>query len=490
MPIDFSFLEDNAPQKEEAKKGCVNVTIRVDADCLLKCDGEEILSQIRANDTIKIQLSIGQHLLEFISIVFPTVRIDKQVCYTESEINNIVIIDNLSELIKKQPIINSINGLKIEFSNVDKNDNIIDNYGSELIYGTLKYLQPRITYYSDLLSNKEITIYPQFINPDNSIDKVNSKKIIVKPGNNSVELLGWGSEKSDLYSIGTYKYQLWLNDSLFYETKFTVKNITDFIHIKQIEFANVDENKNIINDYGSELIDDAIKYLNPRITYSSSILFSNTVITKKIIGPTTSYVTTEKVTFLKSDEEKLVLGNLKNEYGAISFKLSGEYKYQLWHNNKMLYEKKFVIKESENLINITSVKIAAFHGGFPDSKLICDFGSTIKQARNKNDNNYIDYLLGRFYYKTNITGTIYKHFRIHLILPNGDCKIKNIVRDLNHNSEFMALNIFDKNDGNLEYGPYTLEIYCAGHKLHSLEFSVEKRDISETIFNSIKNIWK
>ena len=43
MPIDFSFLDAGAPQKENpVKSDTANVTIRVDADSLLLCDGDYI----------------------------------------------------------------------------------------------------------------------------------------------------------------------------------------------------------------------------------------------------------------------------------------------------------------------------------------------------------------------------------------------------------------------------------------------------------------
>ena len=51
MPVDFSFLQNAAPQQPEQPvpqpdTGVVNVTVRVDADCFMQCDGEY---EIRVN---------------------------------------------------------------------------------------------------------------------------------------------------------------------------------------------------------------------------------------------------------------------------------------------------------------------------------------------------------------------------------------------------------------------------------------------------------
>lgn len=64
--IDNDFLNSLAPQ-EEAKaapqKG--SLTLRVDADAFLHCDGEFVDVELKANKVTKIELEAGQHILEF-----------------------------------------------------------------------------------------------------------------------------------------------------------------------------------------------------------------------------------------------------------------------------------------------------------------------------------------------------------------------------------------------------------------------------------------
>ena len=58
MPIDFSYLEGVAPQEESTpiKSDTANITIRVDADSLLLCDGEYIDQVFKAGVLTKIQM--------------------------------------------------------------------------------------------------------------------------------------------------------------------------------------------------------------------------------------------------------------------------------------------------------------------------------------------------------------------------------------------------------------------------------------------------
>lgn len=100
MAIDFSFLENAAPkpQEPEAPKsaaGEVSVTIRVDADCFLQCDGEYIDLPLKAGIMSKTQLPTGQHLLEFFSQENPNIKIEKVVDFSESGKNYLVMVNEL-----------------------------------------------------------------------------------------------------------------------------------------------------------------------------------------------------------------------------------------------------------------------------------------------------------------------------------------------------------------------------------------------------------
>ena len=104
MPIDFSFLQNVAPQQQEkpAEKqntGKVNVAVRVDADCYMQCDGEYVDIQLKAGQVTKTELPTGQHLLEFMSTENPNVKVDKMVDFPESGKNYLVVVNELKAAI-------------------------------------------------------------------------------------------------------------------------------------------------------------------------------------------------------------------------------------------------------------------------------------------------------------------------------------------------------------------------------------------------------
>ena len=103
MPIDFSFLEKAAPQQQEPDQkvasGKANVTIRVDADCFMQCDGEYVDLMLKAGVMAKAQLPTGQHLLEFFSQENPVFKVEKVVDFPESGKNYLVLVSELKAAI-------------------------------------------------------------------------------------------------------------------------------------------------------------------------------------------------------------------------------------------------------------------------------------------------------------------------------------------------------------------------------------------------------
>ena len=76
-----------------------NVTIRVDADSMLLCDGEYIDQVFKAGVLTKIQMGPGQHLLEFLYTEDPDIKIEKEVDFPESGKSYLVLIKGLKDLV-------------------------------------------------------------------------------------------------------------------------------------------------------------------------------------------------------------------------------------------------------------------------------------------------------------------------------------------------------------------------------------------------------
>ena len=104
MPVDFSFLQNAAPEQpkqpeQKPDSGVANVTVRVDADCFMQCDGEFVDVPLKAGQVAKTELPTGQHLLEFISTENANIKIEKMVDFPESGKNYLVVVNELKAAI-------------------------------------------------------------------------------------------------------------------------------------------------------------------------------------------------------------------------------------------------------------------------------------------------------------------------------------------------------------------------------------------------------
>ncbi len=95
----FDFVGQNAgEEKKEAPQetqAMANVTVRADADSFLLCDGEYLDIQLEAGKMTKIQVSIGQHLLEFIYTEDANIKVEKVVDFPEAGKNYLVLVQDL-----------------------------------------------------------------------------------------------------------------------------------------------------------------------------------------------------------------------------------------------------------------------------------------------------------------------------------------------------------------------------------------------------------
>ena len=103
MAIDYSYLDDAASQvapiEETNNADMVNVTIRIDADCFLLCDGEFTEIELKAGKLSKVQLPVGQHLLEFLDLENSDLKMEQVVDWPELGKSYLVLVDGLEELI-------------------------------------------------------------------------------------------------------------------------------------------------------------------------------------------------------------------------------------------------------------------------------------------------------------------------------------------------------------------------------------------------------
>ena len=105
MSFNFNPVnKNNAPAEQTPshnnEAGMAKVSIRVDADCFLLCDGEYMGDiEIVANKITKVQLPIGQHLLEFMDKENPDIKVERVVDFPNEVKSYLVLVDGLEEAI-------------------------------------------------------------------------------------------------------------------------------------------------------------------------------------------------------------------------------------------------------------------------------------------------------------------------------------------------------------------------------------------------------
>lgn len=88
----------NKPE-EPKNDGLVSITVRADAECQVVCDGEFWIL-LNANQVVKEKAPAGQHLLEFISIDYPDVRVEREVDWPDAGRNYLVVVKEFKQLIE------------------------------------------------------------------------------------------------------------------------------------------------------------------------------------------------------------------------------------------------------------------------------------------------------------------------------------------------------------------------------------------------------
>ena len=135
------------------------------------------------------------------------------------------------------PIVNSklMEISDIAFGNGDKNAKLISDYGEMLYENEVQYLQPKISYQGQVLGEQKATLMIRIVLPNGNMTKgsgsplcfTTKSDIVIKPGNNTYVLMGWGNDNKTLYKSGTHIYEIWLNGDKIYKTTFVVNKRTN-----------------------------------------------------------------------------------------------------------------------------------------------------------------------------------------------------------------------------------------------------------------------
>lgn len=121
---------------------------------------------------------------------------------------------------------------RVEFGNVTRNGDWIDEVGSVLYSSELLYLKPRIYYDGLLNEDKSITLGVKIIlpdgisvlDPDPSSGYTYSCSFTVFSGKDNIKTLtGYGNQNGTAYDSDSYSIELWYEGNMIYKAPFEVK---------------------------------------------------------------------------------------------------------------------------------------------------------------------------------------------------------------------------------------------------------------------------
>lgn len=266
----------------------------------------------------------------------------------------------------------------VSFANVDKEMNIIDDYGAHLYVDEIKYLSPKVFYKGLASSEKQITLYIKIINETGIISRGTSSPdgytykydLNVKSGSGqSEQLSAWGNNNGGTYSAGQYKYEIWYNGNILFQKGIRLYPgsaplvSSKIFKANRILFANKDEASKILSDFGNPLYAGEVKYLTPKLYYNGLCATDqNITLFFRIFEPSGSLsrgdsspigFTSKRVVTIKPGENNVELAGWGNK--DASYYIEGVYRYELWLDGEKNYETTFTIqkREADNGINLT-----------------------------------------------------------------------------------------------------------------------------------------
>lgn len=251
------------------------------------------------------------------------------------------------------------------------------------------------------------------------------------------------------------------------------------ISVKDIAFANVDYDNNIIEDFGSKLLASQLIYLRARLTYDClDTNLKNADFAVKIIKPDG---TLETGSSSPEGYTQVMNRDISYGYGKYLYMIGwgnknggvykpGDYTYEVWYDGERIASKSFTIYDDIVIKDIT------FANTDYDNNIIDDFGSKLHKST-------IRYLRPKVTYdclKKDMTSV---EISTKIIDPHGDLErgtsspegyTQTMNRSISYGKDKTVYLISwgNRNGNAYYYGIYTYEIWYQGRKLYSKQFII------------------
>lgn len=134
--------------------------------------------------------------------------------------------------IKKKEVVAPLSISSVAFANVNYNEYVLRNYGSQL-YSDTQYLRAKVFYQKPTASTESFKLKVKIFNPDGSLSRGGGSptgytfetQLLLSGKEGSFFLTGWGNKEGTLYTAGNYRYEIWLDGTkLLYATMVNIKD--------------------------------------------------------------------------------------------------------------------------------------------------------------------------------------------------------------------------------------------------------------------------
>ena len=151
--------------------------------------------------------------------------------------NNILVQKNETEA-KLEEKSHNVNFriTKVEFANVDYNNNIISSYGEKL-YQDTKYLKAKLEIEKNTETSENVKFQMKILRPDGTLIRGSVSPVgytLEQEGSLTGKggrffTLGWGNNEGTVYTPGTYTYEVWCNGQKISATTFVIESRTQVV---------------------------------------------------------------------------------------------------------------------------------------------------------------------------------------------------------------------------------------------------------------------
>lgn len=134
--------------------------------------------------------------------------------------------------IKKKEVVAPLSISSVAFANVNYNEYVLRNYGSQL-YSDTQYLRAKVFYRKPTAATESFKLKVKIFNPDGSLSRGGGSptgytfetQLLLSGKEGSFFLTGWGNKEGTLYTAGNYRYEIWLDGTkLLYATMVNIKD--------------------------------------------------------------------------------------------------------------------------------------------------------------------------------------------------------------------------------------------------------------------------